>query len=234
MPVAKPVHVSARARRPKATGVPAIFGKDGSRTVLLATLAINRHLHVRDLARQLGKDSARTFRTVEHFERVGLCVKQHREGSRKYVMLDRSFAAHFELRGLLLRVASDLKLKRVTTATHRHGLPTSRSPRRTGAAYDHIFGSPTRTRSLLLIAACGEATVTELAPALGLKPSSVWHAINHFEREGMLQSRHIGRERRLSLSKRFRYAKELHRMLSRMIYEDRSYRRLADALRGDR
>jgi len=65
-----------------------------------------------------------------------------------------------------------------------------------------LFGSPTRTRTLLAIALLKESYVQQLAGLLELEQPAVFRIVDGLEHEGVLVSRCVGRTRTVSLNPR--------------------------------
>jgi DNA-binding transcriptional ArsR family regulator len=76
-----------------------------------------------------------------------------------------------------------------------------------------LFGNPTRTGVLLLLALIDESYPHELARLLGRSLSTVQGAVKALERDGALVTRRLGTERRITLNSRFYAAKALRALL---------------------
>ncbi len=84
-------------------------------------------------------------------------VKRQRDGGRKYVALNRARVAAAALRTLLDVLAAHYGAPIVPQIRYRHGLPLSRDPR-PPLAEDRMFGSPIRSRMLVLLAGSAKPT----------------------------------------------------------------------------
>jgi DNA-binding transcriptional ArsR family regulator len=94
-----------------------------------------------------------------------------------------------------------------------------------------IFGNPTRTSVLIALAWLEESYPRELARLLGSSLSSVQLAVRGLEREGVIATRRLGTERRVTLNPRF-YA---HTVLKDLLFKlSEGQPALMDALRGSR
>ncbi len=118
-------HVEKPSYRGRA--MPPFFGSS-ARTQILAILAANGPMTVRDLARLRRKDSAATFRAVERLIRCGLVAKRLRPGGRKYVGINRAHAALPDLLALLRKLVDHYGCPSVSQARFRWGLPTISDP----------------------------------------------------------------------------------------------------------
>jgi DNA-binding transcriptional ArsR family regulator len=76
-----------------------------------------------------------------------------------------------------------------------------------------LFGSPSRTRTLLAIALLKESYVQQLAGILELSQPAVFRIVEGLEREGLLVSRYVGRTRTVSLNPRMYGVGELEALL---------------------
>lgn len=202
------------ARRPKRTPMPQIFGSS-ARTEILALLAVNGPLTVRELARLRVSDSSATFRAVSALSDCGLIVKRERAGGRKYVSLNRAHHGARELRDLLTALDLEHPVARVTQARARWGLPTERDPQPL-IVEKQMFGSAIRSQILLLLAIVGEADEQQIARALAVRHNSVWSALLPLTRRNLVIDRRVGARRVLSLSESYKGAREFGRLLQRL------------------
>jgi DNA-binding transcriptional ArsR family regulator len=79
-----------------------------------------------------------------------------------------------------------------------------------------IFGSPTRTAVLVLIAALGESYPEELARLIGAQRSSVQRIVADLESDGLVASRLSGNTRRVAIDRRRHGAAELETYLRKL------------------
>jgi len=185
--------------------MPPIFGSS-ARTQILAILAVNGPVTVRELARLRGVDSATTFRAVERLIDAGLAVKRDEPGGRKYVALNRAQWGGAELRALLVALADACGVPRLEQARYRWRLPTERDPK-PPIGPDAVFGTKARSRALLVIAAAdvgprGHIDERRIAATTQTGENSVWHAVNALEDDGVVSSRRAGRHRLFTLSRK--------------------------------
>lgn len=82
-------------------------------------------------------------------------------------------------------------------------------------AQSKLFGSPTRTRLLVAIASLKETYPSELARVLELSNLTVQRILADLEREGVIVSRMLGRNRIVSLNPRMYGAAEFESFLSK-------------------
>jgi DNA-binding transcriptional ArsR family regulator len=185
--------------------MPPIFGSS-ARTQILAILAVNGPVTVRELARLRGVDSATTFRAAERLIDAGLAVKRDEPGGRKYVALNRAQWGGAELRALLVALADACGVPRLEQARYRWRLPTERDPK-PPIDPDAVFGTKARSRALLVIAAAdvgprGHIDERRIAATTQTGENSVWHAVNALEDDGVVSSRRAGRHRLFALSRK--------------------------------
>lgn len=76
-----------------------------------------------------------------------------------------------------------------------------------------LFGSPARTKVLVSIALLRDTFPQELARVLDLSRLSVQRIVNDLEREGVLVSRTVGRNRMVELNRRMFGGAELEAFL---------------------
>lgn len=76
-----------------------------------------------------------------------------------------------------------------------------------------LFGNPTRSGILVLLALLGDSYPRELARLLGTGLFGVQSAVDALEREGAISTRLVGRTRRVALNPRFYGADELQQLL---------------------
>ncbi len=78
------------------------------------------------------------------------------------------------------------------------------------------FGSRRRTQVLLLLAILGDSYVAELARLLGVRPYTITGITDGLEREGLIGSRVLGRQRIYRLEPRYFAARELKALLQKL------------------
>lgn len=83
-------------------------------------------------------------------------------------------------------------------------------------ARPRLFGNPTRTAILMLLVELEESYPRELARLVSASLSSVQLAVDGLEREGIIATRRIGSERRVSLNPRFFAYRQLKDLLRKM------------------
>ena len=79
-----------------------------------------------------------------------------------------------------------------------------------------IFGTALRTRVLAALALAGESFPTELARLLGARVFPVQRVIDALELEGLVASRKLGVERRVTLDPRFFAHAEMRALLVKL------------------
>lgn len=94
-----------------------------------------------------------------------------------------------------------------------------------------LFGTRRRTQVLLLLALLDESHAREMASLLGTPVTTVQRVIANLEDEGLVVGRVVGRERRLSLNRRFPAYAELHALLQRLAMYDDEVDEAASSLR---
>ena len=206
-----------RPPKPKSE-IPHLFGR-GGRDRLLLCLAVNGPMTVREVGRATNIDSRKAFDMVGYLLKTGLVVKRDRPGGRKYVAINRKLTAWAELTNLLETLAKAFPAQAVPTIQKRWHLQIDNGEL-TPDRLDHAFFSPVRSRVLLLIAAAGIVMEKDLYNLLGLGAVSTLYAINHWQREGIVESRYVATARLLSLNPSWVAAHELRMLLGAMTIDD--------------
>ncbi|TAM85285.1 ArsR family transcriptional regulator [bacterium] len=94
-----------------------------------------------------------------------------------------------------------------------------------------VFGSAVRTRVLTAIGALEETYATELARTLDIPLRSVQRIVEALETEGIVATRLVGNQRRITLNPRWLGAAELRALLDRLMLADADLQRRLGALR---
>ncbi|MGA8473581.1 MAG: hypothetical protein WB681_00810 [Candidatus Cybelea sp.] len=94
-----------------------------------------------------------------------------------------------------------------------------------------LFGSASRTRVLTLVALLDDTYPRELSRLASVPLVSVQRIVNGLEREGVLATRIVGANRRVSLNPRFYGADELRSLLRKYAKRDPDLAHRASALR---
>ncbi len=216
-------------RQPKSRReIPHLFGRGGRERALIC-LAVNGPLTVREIARAIGSDSHKTWNMVKYLEQCGLVVKRSRAGGRKYVALNRKLPVYRRLVGLLLALNQHWPAIAIEKPTYRWSMWSDEGTI-TPFRLDYMFYSPVRSRILLYIAAIGTTDMISMYNALGIGSVSALYGVNHWEREGIMQSRYRSRHRLVSLNASYLVYEELKYLLRGLIsYSDeyRAFRALA-------
>jgi hypothetical protein len=79
-----------------------------------------------------------------------------------------------------------------------------------------LFGTATRTATLLLISMLGETHAAEIGTILGRSRSRIKDAVDGLERVGVIIGMEEGKSRRLRLNPRYVAAAELESLLSKL------------------
>jgi biotin operon repressor len=79
-----------------------------------------------------------------------------------------------------------------------------------------LFGTITRTQTLLLIGMLGETHSGEIARLLGRSPSRIKDAVDGLENEGIIIGASVGAAKRLSLNPRYVAAQELKSLITKL------------------
>jgi biotin operon repressor len=211
----------------KSLSLPWLFGR-GGRDRALICLAVNGPLTVREVSRATGIDSRKMWDMIERLRVAGLVVKRDVQGGRKYVYLNRRLPIYRRLLALLLALDREWPAQRVGDKTARWRMPFHAEMG--SERLDHIFQSPLRSRVLLFVAATKESDQETIYETLGLAMTSVWLAVNHWEKQGILTSRPYKRRRLISLDRSFIVAKELYSLLRVTVAYAGEYRSLRDAV----
>jgi hypothetical protein len=203
---------------------------------LLMTLAVNRRpLYVAELSQLLRSDEKNVRRTLAVLIRCGLVVRDRTSRSGRFVSLNLAFPAYHELVMLLRALERHWPQPRASKKPVRRAERLLLSSAKAlcnagpfgGRESDLVFYSRVRTRTLLAITAARNTDVTDLHFTFGEDKRSVWNAVNHWQREGVVRSAIVGRRRSLELDPSYPAARELRlflRALNRMCTE---YPRLA-------
>jgi DNA-binding transcriptional ArsR family regulator len=83
-----------------------------------------------------------------------------------------------------------------------------------------LFGTQTRTNTLLVIHLLGETHASEIAPLLGKSLSRIQASIDSLERTGVVIGIEEGNTRRVRLNPRFLALPELSELLNKMVQAD--------------
>jgi DNA-binding MarR family transcriptional regulator len=196
------------------------------RTAIIATLYINGPMTVRELSRLREVDSGSTYRTIERLIRCGLIVKRGSPGGRKYVAINRAHACISELRKLLTVLANKYGVPISDQPRYRHGFPLDRDPA-PPVAENQMFGSPVRSRLLVILALLDEADDTQLSRLLAANACSVDYATKSLETKKVLKSRKLGVRRMFSLRTGYAGAPEFRLFLLSVSKEVPVYQVLA-------
>jgi len=211
--------------------LPHLFGRGGRDRALIA-LAVNGPMHVRELARVIGSDSHKTFDMVEGLRQAGVVVKRDVPGYRKTVALNRCLDwAYWKLRDLLFALDAHWPAGRLEGRIQPREMWGEAVEVLGADQLDRLFQSPVRSRTLLFVAAVGVTDMTTLIETLGLGSVSALYAVNHWEREGVVRSRVVGRHRLVSLDPGFVVAQELGNFLVALVQKSPEYLALGDAAR---
>ena len=98
-----------------------------------------------------------------------------------------------------------------------------------------LFGTRTRTNTLLVVYMLGETHASEIANVLGVSLSQAQRAVDSLEQAGVLVGAMEGRARRVRMSPRFVASAELQSLLAKMaLTEVELQRRLAEVRRRPR
>jgi hypothetical protein len=201
------------------------------RTLILATLFVNGPMTVREVSRLREVDSGSTYRTIERLLRCGLLVKRDAFGGRKYIAVNRAHTCIGELRELLTVLARKYGVPISDQPRYRHGLPLDRDPS-PPVAEGQMFGSPVRSRLLVILALLDEADDTQLGRLLGANAASVDYATKSLESKKVLKSRKIGVRRVFSLRTGYVGACEFRAFLLSVSKEVPAYQVLASLVNG--
>ncbi len=221
------------ARKPQ-DEPPHIFGR-GMRDRLLMTLAANRRpLYVAELVEALGSDQRKIRKTLAVLAKCGLVVRDKKSKSGRFVALNRMHPAYRELLTLLRameRRCPQRRFGKPERVAERLLLRNLKMPWNAGpfhvTDYDLIFYSKVRTRTLLAIAASTTTDVTDIQRTFIEKKRSVWNAVNHWQREGVVRSVVDGRRRALELDPGWFAAKEVRAFLRALRRATGEYDRFA-------
>jgi hypothetical protein len=186
---------------------------------------------VRELGRAIGSDSHKVWNMVEYLLKTGLVVKRNRPGGRKYVALNRKLPVYRRLERLLLALDHKWRARRISQPMYRWAMWNDAGSITPGRL-DLMFFSPVRSRILLYVAAVGTTDMSTMYDLLGIGSVSALYAVNHWEREGILSTKQVGKHRLVSLNQRYRFFKPLKDLLVGLVthsHEYRAYRRVGRA-----
>jgi hypothetical protein len=171
-----------------------------------------------EIARTLEVTTDSVLDAVQYLVDTGLAVKGQRVGvgGVKPIALNRSLPIYPELKRLLLAMDRHWPIARAKTPNQSTLiLPYNNvMPER---LLRQIFISPIRTRVLLYIATSGRTPLSAISRALGAHRMSVLSAVNLWETEGVIRSRHIEGVRVLSLDPDFPIARELLNLINAVV-----------------
>ncbi|NNF05557.1 MAG: hypothetical protein HKN21_02235 [Candidatus Eisenbacteria bacterium] len=94
-----------------------------------------------------------------------------------------------------------------------------------------LLGSRRRTETLILVALLEESYPSELARLLSAPLYSIQKVVDALDVEGVLATRRVGTERRVSLNPRYLAAKELRQLLLRLAKAEPSLEKIAASVR---
>ena len=94
-----------------------------------------------------------------------------------------------------------------------------------------LFGTPKQTQILVLLGLLEESYPRELSRLTGVSLTAVQSYLESLELVGVLASRLIGKERRVSLNPRFYAYRELQALLQKLAEADKSIQLRAATLR---
>ena len=94
-----------------------------------------------------------------------------------------------------------------------------------------IFGSPRKTEVLKLLALLEESYPREISRLLDAPLLSIQKIVEALEHEGLVSTRLIGRQRRVTLNKRFFGAKPLRELLLKLGEADAELQSIVSSLR---
>lgn len=94
-----------------------------------------------------------------------------------------------------------------------------------------LFGSRRRTQVLLALALLEESHASELAAILKAPLKSIQRILLALESEGVIEAKTVGREKRISISKRFVAEPELRALLLKLAIRDREVDDAVSSLR---
>ena len=178
-----------------------IFGHD-VRTKYLVGVAMHGPVSGRELARRLAIDPARLPSLFRVFRGCGVV----RRDENLRLQIDDSFPAYAELMVLLRALGGERVI--VVPDDSPTDRPWPRSSR--------LFGTITRTRLLITLAALGSAKISDLAIAAFVPPGTVRHIVNTFESEGIIAVRRLRHERVVRIADDPRITSLLENLLSSM------------------
>ncbi len=207
--------------------VPPIFGT-AVRTEIMAMLAVNGPMYIREIARTRNVDASSTFRAVDRLIHAGLAVKRLNSGGRKYVAVNRAHFASRRLWALLQKLAICFDIPGDRDITYRWKLPLERDPH---PAVDerNMFGHPTRSRSLTIIATADGIDLRRISQVLAIDEVSVWHTVNSLERDAIVLTKRQGKRRLAFLHPECPVSRELQQFIHRLVNERSHYKGLVAA-----
>ena len=214
--------------KPKPNGEPPhIFGR-GMRDRLLMTLAVNtRPLYVAELAHLLRSDERKVRQTLTTLLACGVVVRDTTSTTGRYVALNRGFPAYRPLaRKYPQGIVGKPRRRAERMGLGYLALPWNRGPFE-ASDFDPLFYSKVRTRVLLAVSATTSTDVTDIESTFTEDARSVWNAVNHWEREGVVRSVVIGRRRALELDPTYHAATEIRMFLKALRSTADEYNRLA-------
>lgn len=203
---------SNQQESPRSSALPHIFGNGTADRILIA-LAANRSMNIGEIARALGVRPSTAFTAIRRLQYAGLISKDLRTANGAYVELNRGFAAHRQLRALLLALGQTWAPPHIEFEVIRIGparevsvsaaLRDLRSPKLTVLAY---------------IAKKRSAGLSKLCADLGMSHPLASVIVNTWQRAGIVQSQYAGKRRIVALDPAFPAHRQLRRFM-RAIFE---------------
>ncbi len=192
---------------------------------MLVALAVNGPMHVRALGRLLDIDSGKAFGMVSRLVAAGLVVKRAEPGYRKLVALNKAMGwTYYLLRDLLLALNREWKVPQLEGHQQPREMWNGVDGRVTSKHLDEMFQGRVRSRALLYVAAVGQTNMQTMYEALGMGSVSAVLVVRSWERQGVLRSQRVGRERIVELDPTFFASEELRRLLMRLVSLNGGYR----------
>jgi len=196
-------------------------------------LAVNdRPLALAELCRALSSDQRKVRNTLAVLTELGVVANAFPAPNYRFIALNRAFPAYPPLLRLLRVLERDCPQERLGKPPRTAERLALRGLNVVGSSelrnLDRLFHTPGRTRVLLYIAAADSTDVSDVCRTMGYDNISVWNVANHWQREGVIRSRILGRRRVLELDPAYSAATELRRFLNRLVVVTEEYAALAN------
>jgi len=145
---------------------------------------------------------------------MGIVARRGVPGRRTRWTLDRSFFAYEELSALLSEMEPYSTPINAAIPVRRVGLTVCSQLSKPNVGL--LFGSETRTLTLVCLAMLKQSTISEVAASIGARHESVSYVLQSYVAKGVCKVASSGRERLVALDETFKLHAPLQRLLGKL------------------